>query len=179
VTDLRLDGLSRPYIVNFRPQSIAPDPYLIRPAIVAELSTSRDLRELAARPGTGASVELVLCNGRSHITDGERRFGRLLAGDLRDELEFIDNQQPRSDWPQPIDGPYRYSVAIVLRQQGRESHTEGFVAYSLAEFDLMRNPVDLCLFLDSYGYGPLWRSNTVVIPAAAIRAAIDAARPPR
>ncbi|MBW6398700.1 hypothetical protein KPL78_12625 [Roseomonas sp. HJA6] len=178
VTDLRLDGLSPPHIVNLRPEFMTPDPRFIRAAIVAELSTSRDLRELATNHAIGTNAYVVLCYGRSHIIREERRFDVVLIDRLRDELEVVSNRRPRSDWPPPIDGRYRYSVAIGLRQQGREDRSDGRLEYSLAELDLMRDPVDLCLVVDTVGYAPRWRSNTVMIPPTAIRAAVATGTPP-
>jgi hypothetical protein len=58
-----------------------------------------------------------------------------------------------------------------------EDLREGVLRFSLAEFDLMREPVDLCLMIDTTGDDPRWRSNTVVIPADAIRAAVSTAIP--
>jgi hypothetical protein len=178
VTDLRLDGLSRPHIVDFAPGYLRPGPDTVRLGIVADLSTSRDLRDLTSGPaGRGVSVHVVTCAGRTHVTLRETRFDAVREGDLRDDLEFVNNRQPRSDWPPAIDGRYRYTAAIVLRQPGRQQISLGVLSHSTADIDLARAPVDLCLLLQSYG-GRVWRSNTVVIPADAIRAAVTAATPP-
>ena len=180
VTDLRLDGLSPPHIARITPYFSSPRPSDVRPAIIVELSTASNLRILAIDHASAAYVYIVTCQGRTHIPDSERNVDFVVDGRLQDTLGVVDDSlQPRAEWPQPIDGRYRYTVAINLRQQGREERSEGRVTFSRAEFDLMRDPVDLCLWIDTSNFGPRWRSNTVVIPAAAIRAAIDAAQPPR
>jgi hypothetical protein len=180
VTDLRLDGLSPPHIARITPYFYSPGPDDFRPAIVVELSTARNLRILAIDHASSAGPYVVTCRGRTHIPDRERNVDVVVRSRLQDTLGVVDDSlQPRAAWPQPIDGRYRYTVAIALRQQGREERSEGRVTFSRAELDLMRDPVDLCLWIDTSNFGPRWRSNTVVIPAAAIRTAIDAAQPPR
>ncbi len=146
--------------------------------IVAELSTTRDLHRLEARHSNGSYVDVVLCRGRTHVTRQDVRTGIVLSGHWRAEDDSADPSRPRSVAEVRIDGRYRYSVAIRLRQANRIARIEGLYDRSFAEVDLMRDPVDLCLVIDSVHMGPRWRSNTVVIPAEAIRAAVAAAAPP-
>jgi hypothetical protein len=175
VTDLQLDSLSPPHTRTSWsgfPRTGAPSP-----VIVAELSTSSNLRDRATFPADSVFPYLAVCQGRTRISESDRDVAMVLRGPLQDNRGIVHDLVPSTEWPPPIDGRYRYRVAFHLRQQGREDRREGQPAFSLAELDLIRNPVDLCLYVDSTHFGPRWRTNTVVIPAEAIRAAITAATP--
>ncbi len=173
IDDLRLDGLRPPQVSLIQGNSGAFPPVTVA-AIVAELSTSRDLRLLAATRASGTYVTVVLCRGRTHIAREEARFDMVVAGSWREEPGTTGASQPGSERLGPIGRRYRYSVAIPVRQTGGAYSGGGLGERSFAELDLMRTPVDLCLVIDTSNYGPRWRSNTVVITAEAIRAAVAA-----
>ena len=177
VTDLRLEGITPPQTVNLAGPSGATSPQYTQPVIVVDLSTARDLRYLAVHHADSTGVHVVLCRGRSRITERDLNVDVVAIALLLDAGGFITDTLPRAEWPGATDGRYRYRVPIRLRGQRMEDLREGVLRFSLAEFDLMREPVDLCLMIDTTGDDPRWRSNTVVIPADAIRAAVSTAIP--
>ncbi len=173
VDDLRLDALRPPHVGQLvsdgSPVPLAPPV----PIIVADLSTTRDLRALASSHASAAYVHVVLCRGRTHIGRQDARFDIVGTGPWRAEPAAAGQLTSAS-----ADMRFRYSVPILLRQVGGIYSGDGLGERSYADVDLRRDPVDLCLFIDTTNFGPQWRSNTVVIPADAIRAAVTAAAPP-
>jgi hypothetical protein len=177
IDDLRLEAIQPPHIGHLGQPSDIDFPELRRPIIVATLSTARDLRFLGTRRAVGVHVNVVVCHGRTQISRREGDTDIVVAGQLRHEPDSGVPSPPLEERPPPASGRFSYSVAINLRQTGGISRSETLGDRSYAELDLMRHPVDLCLVIDSVNFGPRWRTNTVVIPAEAIRAAIAAAAP--
>ena len=174
VHDLALEGVHRP-----RPEQrrIARHPFsgdrII--GVVAMLSTSRDLRQQGGENSDSFTVRLTRCEGRTHVPDREP-WGPLVdhAG-LYDErgAPILDPLAGQDELPHPTRFTYWLPISLVTLARESRLGAEGRLSQWSVDHDLRNDTADLCL----YARGAVmllgtWRTNTVVIPRAAIRAAV-------
>lgn len=153
--------------------------------IVAELSSDRDIRRQVAPLGGNLSAVVERCAGRTHIEDRPPPRLWISHGDFADEFGLLaDAGSPSASDPRrlgPASGvPHngRFFMLLPIHLEGyateRPSDVSGWVTRRVVDQDLLRAPDDLCLFARgaSHLHG-VWRSNTVIIPYADIRAALN------
>jgi hypothetical protein len=189
IHDLRLESVSPIAERELPPVSLIG--YEIRRSggVVAEFSSARDLRRQIARFEGSFIAVLQRCAGRTHIQEApmERSWishGKFLdeQGVLADAGSIRSGEQGRARAAGvPRNGRFFFLLPIHLEGYVTERPTNisGMVTRRVFEQDLLRAPDDLCVFVRSTTYFQgRWRSNTVVIPFAAIRAALDSAPSP-
>lgn len=158
--------------------------------VVAEFSSASDWRRRVARHNMNFTAVIERCAGRTHIEDRDYPRQWINHGD------FVDDQGILADAGRAIVGdPSRLSGAEGIPQNGRyylllpihlqgymsdrPSESSGWVVRRAPDQDILHAPDDLCVFARGAAYfRGVWRSNTVVIPYAAIRAALDASPSP-
>jgi hypothetical protein len=188
IDDLRLESVRPIEAVELPPTlALGVDPRRFG-GIVAEFSTEQDLRAHAARSSASFRAYVERCAGRTHIED--TMFPRLWIsrGDFSDDLGVLaEAGRPIGTDPLRV-GPVagvpregRFFVLLPIHLMAfaweRQNDNSGWTIRRVAERDVLQAPDDLCVFARGASYlEPVWRSNTVVIPFAAIRAALDAAR---
>ena len=172
VNDLRLEGVRRPtpeLLADLNNDYMAPR---IDIGVVAELSTTTDLRHRIGADAAAFHAIVVRCEGRSHIPD-EHPIGPLIAAaDLRDRHGPL-YRRARGD---ETGARHTYWLPIALVTTAHDSRltsTGAGRSWSVAH-DLRRDTEDLCLYLrgTTHFILAIWRSNTIVIPREAVRAAL-------
>jgi hypothetical protein len=186
--DLRLERVLPVEAVELSPDP--PYPWQNRQhfsgGIVAEFSSERDMRRMAGRSSTSFQSLVEPCAGRSHTEDTFYPAVGFSSGDFFDEFGYISDagQFVPSSWREvsppvgvPRDGRFFVKLPISLRAFVSVRDEYGQLSSERKpELDLPLAPDDLCVLARG---APMiwlpWRSNTVVIPFAAIRAALDVA----
>ena len=170
VHDLSLDGVYPPR-ADQRLIRRADNSRSLEIGAVAVLSTRSDLRRYISR-SDNFRVYLVRCEGRMHVVD-EAPWGPLVdhAG-LQDEVGISApnerQSEGRSAW-----FTYTLPIGLVTDAWETRSGAANQVSSWSAHHDLGQDRSDLCV----YARGAVmllgtWRTNTVVIPHEAIRAAL-------
>lgn len=142
--------------------------------VVVELSTTVDLRRRSARLGA-VYAWAERCLGRTKLA-GWAELAPLPAGFLADSFGNVNDRERDAAAVAAVGGaPMRYTM-ILLRQrlQGPPPNPPGSgMSPPLPPVDLRLDREDVCVFIEGtqFPFAP-WRSNTVVIPHAAIRAAL-------
>ncbi len=159
-------------------------------AVVAEFSSERDVRRQVARFGDSFFAIVERCAGRTHIGDPVWGTERVGHGDLADDLGVLAQAGRGSatdPWRVgavsgvPRNGRFFFQLPIPLQTLARRQPIDGagYVVRSVIYHDLRRNSDDLCFFARGWTYFQgVWRSNTVVIPYDAIRAALNSSPAP-
>jgi hypothetical protein len=190
IRDLRLESVSPIAERELPPVGLIG--YEIRRSggVVAEFSSARDLRRQIARFDGSFFAVVERCAGRTHIEDPPMAASWISHGEFMDEHGLLaqagsirlNNSADRAPAEGvPRNGRFFFLLPIHLEGYVTERPTSisGLVARRVFEQDLLRAPDDLCVFARGFAYFQgIWRSNTVVIPYAAIRAALDSAPSP-
>ncbi|WP_291295414.1 hypothetical protein [Elioraea sp.] len=153
---------------------------------MAEFSSQRDMRRMPGRSSTTFQGRTEPCAGRPHTEDMFYPAVGFRAGEFFDECGYIRDAGlsvlpgPRELSPAegvPRDGRYLVMPPISLRAFVSVRDERGTLRReNQPELDWQRAPDDLCVLARGAEFMWIpWRSNTVVIPFAAIRAALDAA----
>jgi hypothetical protein len=189
IRDLRLESVSPIAGRELPPVSvIGHDPRRFG-GVVAEFSSARDLRRQIARFQGSFFAVVERCAGRTHIDDPPMERSWISHGKFLDEQGVLAEagrilSSERDLGPAagvPRNGRFFFLLPIHLEGYVREqiSSNSGWSSRRVFEQDLLRAPDDLCVFARGFAYFQgIWRSNTVVIPFAAIRAALDSAPSP-
>lgn len=158
--------------------------------VIAEFSSTRDLRRQVARFSDGFVAVVERCAGPTG-TGGPVWEGELIGydgfsdefGKIRDAGRAIgaDPRHLEAAYGVPRNGRFFFQLAIPARTYARRQPIDsaGYVVRSVIYHDLRRDTDDLCVF--GRGWSILqgvWRSNTVIIPYGAIRAALAPASGP-
>lgn len=188
------------YIEGVRLESVLPATAADLPAVstsrdahrwggvIVGFASETDLRREIARSTADAPWLIVepCASGRPDRT--RRNDDRsLLTGPLFDELGELlwAGRRMATGFVEPsegvrFDGVYRFRAQIGRVTFARDQPVrDGFVIQSVVRHDLGRDEVDLCATVMGRNFlGPNLRTNTVVIPHALIRAALDATPSP-
>lgn len=142
--------------------------------VIVLLSTRHDLRQEAARRNSAFQIMVALCEGRVHLPDTGTQGPLLYHASLWDRRGRVADPVAQDAVPATPDGRHVYWLPIDMRTRANVSTdgTGAVMSYS-RDHDLRRDRGDICV----YGRGPrwptsIWLTNTVVIPDAAIRAAL-------
>jgi hypothetical protein len=188
-------------ISDMRLESVRPVPEMRLPTggpahdsrsdgLVAEFSSKRDLRRQVAHFATSFFVFVERCEGRTLIGDpvwGAERIGHEGFFDELGELReagrgsVADPRGVETASGVPRNGRFFFKLAIPSQTFARRQPIDsaGYVVRSVIYHDLRRNSDDLCVFARGWNYVQgVWRSNTVVIPYADIRAALNPSSAP-
>lgn len=176
VSDLRFESVRSPSETELEaarnllaPRERADEPL----GATALVSTSEDLRA-RLRSSAGVYVEAERCGGGAGRGTGERANAVGALG-LFDERGRLDRTASHA----PTHSPGRRTYGVFLWRRTatgtvRDSRT-GRALTSWADADLARDREDICVRITAVFFlGSPWTSNTVVIPHAAIRAALGA-----
>jgi hypothetical protein len=149
--------------------------------VVAELSTASDLRGLMPRTSlhTFFGITLRCAELASPGDEADWSPNRIAAGFFTDSIGPLppSTRDPPGGVLPRSDGRFLYSLPIARLSYAREQPrtAEEFERNPNIFHDLRRDADDICV----YGRGwtflrGVWRTNIVVIPYPAIRAALDA-----
>ncbi|MBX9593168.1 MAG: hypothetical protein K2X46_02300 [Roseomonas sp.] len=184
IKDMRLEGVAPIASAEPLPSRFTGEDARRFGGVVATFSSERDLRRHVARFGDSFSAIVERCAGRTHIEDRWLPRQWIGHGDFLDELGVLANAgrgTAEDPWRLgamagvPRDGRFTFMLPIDLEAYATErpSDTSGWVTRRVPEQDLSRAPDDLCVFARGWtAFQGVWRSNTVVIPYAAIGAAL-------
>jgi hypothetical protein len=189
IHDMRLESVRPIAGLHFPYHGTQRDPER-RGGVVAEFSSKRDLRRQIARFGDSFFVIVERCTERGRIED----LGWLTAesvghGILLDDLGLLaeagynslsEIQRLGAVFGVPRNGRYFFQLPIVMMTLSRNPPiVDRRVMRGVVYHDLRRDPEDLCFYVRGFTFFQgVWRSNTVVIPYDAIRAALDPSSPP-
>jgi hypothetical protein len=156
--------------------------------VIVGFASERDLRREIARSTADVPWLIVEpCAARRPDRTGRDDDRRLLTGPLFDELGELlwAGRRMATGFIEPsegvrFDGVYRFRAQIGRVTFARDQPVrDGFVVRSIIRHDLGRDEVDLRATVMAWNpFGRNLRTNTVVIPHALIRAALDAAPEP-
>lgn len=140
------------------------------------------MRGQVARFGGSLSAVVERCAGRTHIED--RPLPRLWIshGDFLDEGGFLA-EAGSVNATDAASQTTRFHMSLPIHLEAyateRPDDASGWITRRVPDQDLSRAPDDLCLFARgaTHLHG-VWRSNTVIIPYDAIRAALAPASGP-
>lgn len=189
INDLQLERV-RP-IAGFHPAGRpAEDDFRQSGGVVLEFSSAWDWRRQVARFGSSFFAVVERCAGRTHIEDPGLPRQWISHGEFVDELGVLaragrgSEADPRRRTPAegiPSNGRFYFILPVHLEGYAMErtGMRSGWETRRRVDQDLLRAPDDLCVFARGFTYFQgVWRSNTVIIPYADIRAAVDAAPAP-
>lgn len=157
--------------------------------VMVEFSSTQDMRRAAARSGASFFAFVQRCAERANIDDLrllEWKQG-VAKDNFIDEFGFLADADKPSlpNWKhigetagKPREGRFYFRLQIYLITNGEwEKNADGTFERGIYH-DLRRDHEDLCVYArGTTSLFVVWRSNTVVIPYQAIRAALDAPPP--
>lgn len=181
--DVRLESV-RPAAGMRLPSSFQDHDPLSSGGVVAEFSSRWDLRREVARFGYTFFTVAERCAGRTHIDYRRDSDARIGAGDFSDDLgvlveagsgTFADPKRIAPAEGEARDGRFFFRLPIYLQTYGEHRSIGGGrrINFHDIAYDLRRDTDDLCVFARGATLLGEWRTNTVVIPHDAIRAALD------
>ena len=186
VNDVRLESIRPIAAMQFPNSGDSGDDPRRFGGVVAEFSSAWDWRRQVARFGLSFFAVVERCAGRTHIDDPSRPRQWISHGQFVDELGTLaqagrgSSGDPRRLSPVagvPRNGRFYFLLPIHLEGYATErpNNLLGWETRRLPDLDLPRAPDDLCVFARGWTVPDgIWSSNTVVIPYADIRAALDA-----
>lgn len=147
----------------------------LQPGFLVRFSTKQDLAALTARgnpeKSNYLSTDVSVCSGTKYDRDRELRAGGL-SGEQGDFQGLVG---PRPNLSPGPDGRYLYKYFLYPRTDDVIRH---FNRHAVPH-DLLRDRGDVCFrLIGPTGYFTRLTSNTVVVPEAAIQAAIAARASP-
>ena len=189
INDLQLERV-RP-IAGFHPAG-RPAEHDFRQSggVVLEFSSAWDSRRQVARFGSSFFAVVERCAGRTHIVDPGLPRQWISHGEFVDELGVLSRAGRGSEADPirltpaegiPSNGRFYFVLPVHLEAYAMErtGMRSGWETRRRVDQDLLRAPDDLCVFARDFTYFQgVWRSNTVVIPYAGVRAALDASHSP-
>lgn len=190
ISDVRLERVVPITAMELPPSRFTPrDPESLD-GVIAEFSSTRDLRRQVARFGDSFLAVVERCAGHSR-TGGPVWDGELVGyegfsdefGKIRDAGRAIgaDPRHLEAASAVPRNVRFFFQLAIPAQTYARRQPIDsaGYVVRSVIYHDLRRDSDDLCVFARGWAiFQGVWRSNTVVIPHDAIRAALVPASGP-
>ena len=141
------------------------------------LATTQDLRAYTSRHGDGFRPYAIECRGRSEVTRAHPHGPLVDNVMLWDQAGWFSDSGVIPTPPVlPEGGWFRYALPIRTQTQPREFHdARGTLELWFGSYNLRDSAEDLCVNL--WGWDMLrgsWQTNTVTVPHAMIRAAMDA-----
>ncbi|HYF07693.1 MAG TPA: hypothetical protein VD970_08730 [Acetobacteraceae bacterium] len=142
--------------------------------VIVLLSTRRDLRQETARRNSGFQMTVALCEGRVHLPDTGTRGPFLYNAGLWDAAGRLGVSATQDDVAPAPGGRYVYWLPLSMRTRANVSYDRtGTVTSFFPDHDLRQDGGDICVYgRGARMLGVIWLTNTVVIPDAAIRAAL-------
>ncbi len=171
IDDLRVLGMS--FVTDMPPgPHMYMQPGAVLPALRLELTTRRDLVDFASSTGYSVVLSASVC-----AADGyDRRQRVAVKGWLLATRDGSWVEQQPATTQSSDSGLFSYFAYFYLTTSAGFAARHGDAADQFVTHDLRRDHKDLCVILSGGDMlGGRHRSNTVRIPAAAIRAALAAA----
>lgn len=189
IEDMRLERLTPVTATNAPPPRYPGDDFGQFGGIIAEFSSARDMRRQTAWSETNLYPVVARCAGRTHLDDHQRHEGQIGSGDFFDDFGVLADagRYPEVDAGRmaPTEGERRngrffFRMQIHMTTYARRRPSAIMDPTSIFIYhDLRRDQDDLCIYArGGHFLGFIWLSNTVVIPYAAIREALDSAPAP-
>jgi hypothetical protein len=188
IHDMRLESVRPIAGMHFPNHGTALDPER-RGGVVAEFSSKRDLRRQVARFADNFSPIVERCAEDARLDNVGWGAESIGDGNILDDLGFLVEDGYRRGYEMrylgvvsgvPRNGRYFFQLPIAMMSLSlHQPIVDRRVMRGVVYHDLRRDPEDLCFYVRGFTFFQgVWRSNTVVIPYDAIRAALDPSSPP-